>query len=827
MQSKWKSANSPKHIYIYLLSFIVPAAVMTAVFALHGVWPFGSGTVMIGDTTYQFVDYLSYLKTILFGNNDLTYSLSKTMGGEMAGFAAYYYNNPLYILTFPFNRKWIPVGISLIFILSSAFCSLSLCIVLSKLHGPSFSSLLFSYGYGLMAFMIVYNELFQHFMNFILLPVVYYGLRKLLRQKKGNLIYILSLTAVIIGNYYTGYMICLFCLLYFIYETLLSGFEWKKTLLFAVSSLAAGGLSAAVLIPALLSLSGEKEELSIGLFLRMNPLDLFSKLYTGSFQGDLGTGLPNIFCGIIITVLLIWYFFCREISKKEKILTGAAVLFFIVNFSVNTLYVIWHGFNQPIGFPYRFAFLFTFFMIIKADESFAVLSSVDEKKAALITALIFLLYSAYLLIHGSENTSFVSVAIDAVLISAVLLLLIRKPKQYLIYLILLQVLDLGLNAHMSLKQMEFTDLYEYQAEIGRIEEALDTVRKEDPSLYRIEKYFRRSNNDAMMFDYAGLSHYSSAEKKETIRFMGKLGFRDNGNWAFYNGGNTSFVDALFGVKYVISQFSGTGKPFEKIEGKADYSIFRNPYALPLIFSCSREALSVRKEGADPFEFQQQIADGILGEKASAENRIFTKLSLEPVEISDRMIRYEFTIPKDGILEAYLSAPDVCHAHVFLDQHDYGEYFSTYEWGILDLQHRKAGEKHTITVEAGEGEVLRETEIFVYQEDFDALSSFYEKVNGNPCLLQKKTSSEYIGSVETDTEYLLFSVPYDKGWRAYIDGSRAEISPAAENLTAIRVPAGAHEIRLKYHASGRNAGLVISIISLIFVIAGFRRRHIGD
>ena len=78
-------------IIIYILAFLVPVAVMTFAFAVYGAYPFGNNTVMTGDTTYQFVDYLSYLKTIIGGDNDFIYSLSKNLGGEMAGFAAYYY----------------------------------------------------------------------------------------------------------------------------------------------------------------------------------------------------------------------------------------------------------------------------------------------------------------------------------------------------------------------------------------------------------------------------------------------------------------------------------------------------------------------------------------------------------------------------------------------------------------------------------------------------------------------------------------------------------------------------------------------------------------
>ena len=92
---------------IYLASVILPSAIMALCFAIRGAYPFGQLTVMTGDTTYQFVDYLAYLRTVFFGNNDFSYSLSKNLGGEMAGFAAYYYYSPFNLITLLFPAEFL------------------------------------------------------------------------------------------------------------------------------------------------------------------------------------------------------------------------------------------------------------------------------------------------------------------------------------------------------------------------------------------------------------------------------------------------------------------------------------------------------------------------------------------------------------------------------------------------------------------------------------------------------------------------------------------------------------------------------------------------
>lgn len=62
----------------------------------------------------------------------------------------------------------------------------------------------------------------------------------------------------------------------------------------------------------------------LGLGVRFEAGDLFSKLFTGSFESrDMWTSpLPVMFCGLLITLLLFLYFFNRRIRFREKVAAG-------------------------------------------------------------------------------------------------------------------------------------------------------------------------------------------------------------------------------------------------------------------------------------------------------------------------------------------------------------------------------------------------------------------------------------------------------------------------------------------------------------------------
>lgn len=46
---------------------------------------------------------------------------------------------------------------------------------------------------------------------------------------------------------------------------------------------------------------------------------------------------------------------------KEKICSLVFLIILIASFSVNTLNILWHGFDEPVGFENRFSFLFFLF----------------------------------------------------------------------------------------------------------------------------------------------------------------------------------------------------------------------------------------------------------------------------------------------------------------------------------------------------------------------------------------------------------------------------------------------------------------------------------
>lgn len=831
----------------FVLAFVIPVVIWLVVCALQGIYPFGGKSILTGDLQYQFIDYLSYFKSVILTKNDFTYTFSKTMGGDMAGFASYYLSNPFNFLMLLFSERLLPLGFMIMIILQCALMSLSFQFVMTEIYGYRRESLIFAITYSLTGYVVVYFQLYAYFIDFIILPFIILGIHRLLSDPKKKTVYIISLFLSVSLIFYIGWMLCIFSVLYFLYQLFLQRKGIREIISFGVSSLIAGGMSAVILLPAMLSLRGEKDNFHIGFYRTMSMTDLFSRLYTNTFKGNISTCLPNIYCGVLVVVLVALYFFNKKIELRERIVSAVFIVFFLVNFYINTLNVVWHGFNSPIGFPYRYSFLLIYMLLILGYRS---ITEMDDSRLLIKLSVIFFIYicySGFLMLRGSEVVGKKEIALDAVILVIILAIIFLYMKKkiaagvFIGALLAIQIFDIGENLHNSFYYFGFLDLAEYQNYIDEVGSIVDDIKSKDDGFYRMEKYFRRTHNDALQFQYNGLTHFSSCEKKEVIEYMGKLGFRDNGNWSFYDTGSTALLDSLFGLKYILSQHSGTGKPYEKISENIyednKYYTYKNQFALPMVFTADEGIYNIKMEGNDPFAFQESIADAI----NNRENRILREgkvsqislINLREISRDGESVTYEkIDKEKDGYIDyeipveeennkllfmVYFNADYLQNASIYKKNEDMGPYFDKYYWKIIDMGQKSAGKSYHIRV-YGWDDTLNISGAHFYFEDYDCLAKWYDEVVSDECSLNMITSSHLKGEVNvSEGKDIIFSFPYEESWEVLVDGKTAITKKAAGMMLGAEADPGKHEIELIYHPAGRVAGLIISILSIIAMI----------
>lgn len=358
-------------------------------------------------------------------------------------------------------------------------------------------------------------------------------------------------------------MLCLFSAIYLLAEVALDSeqFVFKKIfkkyfggLFYIVLAVMMSGFS---LLPVYYEISGSrmKESSLRSTFYMLKNLDsrmweLGNKLCIGTYNvHQLKSGLPNIYAGCLCFVLFILFFVSRKykVSKKEKIIYAITCVVLLLSFVSVGVNMIWHGFAQANGSPYRYSFFVSFLMIEIASRQYLKIQEGQEmvrKKDAAelvnigIAAILgaFLLYKGFVQYKIDEsdylNLSQILLTVGFILVWFILLKLRKSHKMmigtYKSYCMLFfLIIELGLNMGIDISHFSYEKIGEYQAYVQETESVLKQIRKLDADpFYRIEndiRYEQRNCNDAMLLGYPSITHYSSVLPYSVSKYASEEG----------------------------------------------------------------------------------------------------------------------------------------------------------------------------------------------------------------------------------------------------------------------------------------------------------------
>lgn len=142
--------------------------------------------------------------------------------------------------------------------------------------------------------------------------------------------------------------------------------------------------------------------------------------------------------------------------------------------------------------------------------------------------------------------------------------------------------------------------------------------------------------------------------------------------------------------------------------------------------------------------------------------------------------------------------------------------------IVGLGYTESTEyKLTVTINNTRDEFYTKMdESFIYYVDLDLLEEVTNTIKKGQLKLEDTFKDDDIrGTIKTTkkNQTVMTTIPYDDGWRVYVDGERVEIKEALGALVSFEIDnPGQHEIRFLYRSNAFVFGITITIISL----AGF-------
>lgn len=768
-------------------SVLLPILLMCIVYSAIGIFPFGPYTLFTNDMSYEYVGVFSYLGHILRGDADWLYTFSKVLGGDMAGLFGYYLLSPLNLLTIFFQPDEMPAFILVLTLLKIGLCGLTMNLYLRHRFDTVYT-VLFSTCYAFMSYNMAYQQNIMWLDGVILLPLLVWGIDNIL--KNGQiLLYTLVLALGLIANFYIGYMLCVFSVLYFCMHFLLQiklkiNKENGKVLMqFFEGSLLAGGIAAFWLIPTAMSLRGGKDEMHLGKLLRFEllhkPAAVLKNLLPGQFDIDGGIfRSPNIYCGLFILVFAVIYAAYGKAAWKERLANILLVVFLYISLLFKNFERAWHGFVLPTGYPHRYSFLLSFLLIVMAYAG----------------------WQAIMVVQLNEHQG------------------IRK--MLCIIICVCSLFELTINGTLILKCFTYQGKEAYQQSVKNDFSIIAEIKERDKGFYRMENIHGGSGMDnPMLMNYRGLASSYSGEKSVTKRTAGNMGMNEKTTWIAYHDQMSVGMESLLSLKYLIAGNNTDKEFYNIIQEDKDLTIYENPYTLPLGVMTDSAILKADIENRDMFAIQNEIWNSIL----RADGQLYEPIAATELYREDDGVTYEFTVQQSDVIYTNFfdeGLVDICRIYVNnQEQTSFKPEKMPYRIGRF-----RKGDILRVEIRSEEKNI-NWYDLYFYYENMDILNNNIDRIREESYQIEQFNEHSFKGKIvnrSNEERYALFTIPYDKGWKIKMDGKQIEPEKALNSLLCISIPEGEHELAMTFLPQGMLLGGVLTLFSLVILITTIRR-----
>ena len=849
---------SENRIFLYFISFCTPIFLMLLVCLFSGFYPFGDKAYLIWDSDIQFVPFLAQFKAIVSSGTDFVYSFAKAGGNGMLDFNACYINNPLNFIAFLFPDNRLDVAFQAIVFVRIALTGLSFSYFLNHDKKFDYRTLMFSTAYALSSCAIYYSQSIMGFEAMYILPVAMVGIEKIVKEQKC-LLFILSEAIAFLIEPYAGWVVMFFSLYYFLYSYFLNKPQnTKKVFALYLTSIAfIILLSAIVTLPVWFALQGTKTSSFYLIFtgFKFALTGLLAYFYTGVTLNNhfWSSQFPLVFSGILPFILLIAYFLNKNIERRERLIDGLFLAAVVFSLSYKLLFTLFNGGNPyPLGCMYRFMFIFDFTMLYLAYKS---LKNLDKISAGGITFLSAIYILITLKVYFTPKIDVYPNIILAdlfygIVILLLILLLTKKQKLYTGIIILLMLLhfgDLSANSAICFKLQELCKLStpeEFRSNYDKMSGIIKELKANDKNFFRVETeetvtkgkrwldgYF---NNNSMLYDYNGISHYSSLGSENLRKFYAKIGFDTyfGNNIIAYSDSLPAFTPSLFGIKYIISDREEHINPYKKLK-RVDFLskplyVYENPYAFPLGFVSENEIIAkdIFSE-KNIFQTYNELMKTITGKDWGD---VFDIYALENVEYSDsdRIAHIHTNVETDK--KIWLTQKTLWHdafEYLTFNKQIRRSMYTTVSFVLEYLGQYKTGEP--LNIEVYRNKLYRGTsrpEFFYGAENTDILENYLNLIREHALNLQFISSGHLKGTFTTEKNYqvLFLTIPYDENWKITIDGKPVRQVALFDAMTGILIQTtGEHKLEMKYKPKALTEGALISLLALI-LLCWFIRKY---
>lgn len=701
----------------------------------------------------------------------------------------------------------------------------------------------------------------------IYLPFLLIGIDQIFKKKKPYL-FIASVAVSAFSNFYFFYMLCIFMFLYAIFKYFMTekGFRISTMLMWVgkfIGFFVIGILLAApIFLPIVIKMLGAQR---LGIDNEI-PI-LFSTLYyKKAWFGFAGYVNPSSWNVMGYTPVALFSVFVLWLKKKKH--AELKIGFLLLSAFICIPY-IGHVFN---GFSYvtvRWIWGYSMLVAYMVVCAFPYLSELSKREKAWTMAGMFLWIGASGFVTRTSLKEYWPIAVCIFVLSVFLMGWCFFPVQRKVIfrtgILSITIGGIFLNG-ISCYHRDFTGEDNYVNEFADrsggwtllSEAPSNSIKESNGEYYRYDQYNTKEiNNVSMIQKKCGTQFYFSMSDSHISAFMREMYFNSSSDYNYNNQDGRSVLEALASVRYFVIKDGEQGYlPYGYTKQNGDtmlngvkYIAYENENALPIGVTFERYIPRQEYEEMNVLQKQEALLQGVVVEEANVEesNLDFTYEEVPyTITFGEGVTQKQentFEVKKKNAeITLSFQGQEESETYLILQGLHYegsGTMFNIHVTGEMiakDILYRKESERsycgmhdflcnvgyrkeaqHKITIVFPVKGTYTMEQLQVACQPMRNISSYTARLKEEAMEQVTFDTNSMKGRIKLAEPKIVFlTIPYSKGFRAYVDGEEWEIKQADTMYMALELDSGEHQIELKYTTPYLKTGIVLMVLGILCV-----------
>lgn len=639
--------------------------------------------------------------------------------------------------------------------------------------------------------------MFINYMPFLILGL--FGIDKKYDKNESSLL-VISIFLIAISSFYYSISSYIVLIIYYIFKYLEK--EEKiviKDLFFKLLNLSLNFihgilLSSIVLLPTAAVILNGREKTSVAINFIETLIPKINLLYF--LYNPYGVGLT-----LISIVAIIYSLISKDLKYKFlSIILFLIMLFPVFNYILNALMYI----DAKILIP----FLPLIILVIANFLSKLTKNLISDKE------LIFIMLITTISIINST----MYIYIDLIVLSIVFFLYKKFKKDFILHSIMLLVITVSVIFSLN---DPLVDKKTFDKDYQSLKNIVNYIKKNDKSLYRIAIDYKNEAFINQIFDNSEVlisTIYSSLNNKNYSNFYYEelLNNIKHRNRVITTTTLSDYYLSSLSNKYIVTKTNLINKKL--IKKMDNYNIYLNEKYKPMFYFSNN---LISEEYYDKLKYYQKPLS-LMNYDVVKEAKNEIDLKIEKINdinlvktgeyLEEKDKKYSINLGKVKTLFVRINmydSPSCKSKDTYIDINNIRNKLTCKSWKYHNknytFDYLTTSDVLNIKIKKGKY-YIKDYEIYEIK-DFNILKQKELNVEYKDSLFTSKVSLKEDG-------YFITSIPYDKGFKAYIDKKEVEVEKVNKAFVGFKVPKGEHSIVLKFTSPLKKESLIITFISFI-------------